>query len=722
MAKQYFNLRNNSGWPARSNSTWVKFLNDNAVWNGKGGQVDGTWNFSVPTDAYYSVSGSCDNWGTVWIDGMQVLDIRDFNNAWVTSVWLTAGNHSIRVYGKDTGGDYGIAVTVEESNTYFNLKNFAMRNWGWAPRTDGGWCNFLNSNAAWPSKYQKDFNQGTEFRVPAKAYYTVTASCDDNGYVEIDGKRVVTIKDYKSCWSGSVLLEAGNHWVQVYGKDNGGNYGAAVSIDADVTSQISAQNNANQAQATANAAKTDYDKKQAQAVSAEAAVGEKVTTDIKITYLNGPVSASGSASASAGASAGAEAHAGVDGNYASAGASAGASASASATASGSASVGNSTASIGASGSATAYAEASATATAEAGAGLQGNNVSAGGSVEIVVRTEAGVSAEAQANATLLGIQLAEAQAQGSASTYTEVYVRADGSVSIGENGASVSAGAIAGYGIGAGAQGSAGVTTVVGGADVSGGAEVSIGAQIGAEGEAHATLEGNKVSIGISGEAAILVGLDADVNVDLDFGPTVDAVNMALNSGKTIDQALSIATTNLNQTAVAYNKTQDELQKFADQCLKAAKDAEKVYNDAARAATDAANQAAKVANDAIATTEKTLKDAGKTISNGVVDIGNQAVSGVTNVAVDAGKAIGNAANDAWNATKKFFSDIRLKENITKVGEVDGINVYTYNYLNGTNLLKGVMAQELLGTKYEDAVSIHKSGFYQVDYSKLPTLH
>lgn len=721
MATQYFNLRNNSGWAARSNNSWTKFLSENAVWNGKGGQVDGTWTFSVPTDAYYTVSGSCDNWGTVWIDGMQVLDIRDFNNAWVTSVWLKAGNHSIRVYGKDTGGDYGIAVTVESSNTFFNLKNFAMRNWGWTPRTDDGWCNFLNANAVWPVNHPKDFNQGTEFQVPVKAYYTVTASCDDNGYVEIDGKRVVTIKDFKSCWSGSVLLEAGNHWIQVYGNDNKGNYGAAVSVESDVTSQVAAIDSANQAQAQANVAKADYDQKQALAVSAQAAVGVTTTTDVSIVYTRGPLSLSGSASTTAGAQAGASAQAGIDGNYASAGVQAGASAGVSATVGGSASVGNQYAGVGAGASVTGYAKAEVGASASVGAGLQGNNLAVGGSAEILIRTEAGVSAEAQMNATLLGIQLAEAQAQGTACTYTEVYVRADGSVTIGENGAAVKAGAIAGYGIGAGAEGSAGVKTVVGGADVTAGGDVSIGAQIGAEGEAHATLEGNKINIGISGEAAVLIGLDVDVNVGLDFGPTVSSVNAALKSGKTINQAITVAATEINKTAVAYNKTQAELQKIADQALKVAKDAEKVYNQAAKGATDAANQAAKVANDAIKTTEKTLSDAGKTVSNGVVDLGNQAVKGVTNAAVDAGKAVGNAANDAWNATKRFFSDIRLKENITRVGQVEGINVYTYNYLNSSELQKGVMAQELLGTKYENAVSVHESGFYQVDYDKLPTI-
>jgi hypothetical protein len=33
--------------------------------------------------------------------------------------------------------------------------------------------------------------------------------------------------------------------------------------------------------------------------------------------------------------------------------------------------------------------------------------------------------------------------------------------------------------------------------------------------------------------------------------------------------------------------------------------------------------------------------------------------------------------------------------------------------------KGVIAQNLLGTKYESALSKDKDGFYMVDYSKLP---
>jgi hypothetical protein len=67
--------------------------------------------------------------------------------------------------------------------------------------------------------------------------------------------------------------------------------------------------------------------------------------------------------------------------------------------------------------------------------------------------------------------------------------------------------------------------------------------------------------------------------------------------------------------------------------------------------------------------------------------------------------------------KKLFSDERLKENIVHVGKVDEINVYNFNYVwDKTEQHFGVMAVELLNTKYADAVSIHESGYYMVDYS------
>lgn len=65
-----------------------------------------------------------------------------------------------------------------------------------------------------------------------------------------------------------------------------------------------------------------------------------------------------------------------------------------------------------------------------------------------------------------------------------------------------------------------------------------------------------------------------------------------------------------------------------------------------------------------------------------------------------------------------WSDIRLKENINKVGiSPNGLNIYQFNYLGDNKKYEGVMAQELVGTNFESALN-NKNGYYMVDYSKL----
>ena len=69
--------------------------------------------------------------------------------------------------------------------------------------------------------------------------------------------------------------------------------------------------------------------------------------------------------------------------------------------------------------------------------------------------------------------------------------------------------------------------------------------------------------------------------------------------------------------------------------------------------------------------------------------------------------------------KRFPSDVRLKENINLVGNENGINLYEYNYIwDDSQKYRGVMAQELLDTKYKDCVDI-EDDYYVVDYTKLP---
>lgn len=67
-----------------------------------------------------------------------------------------------------------------------------------------------------------------------------------------------------------------------------------------------------------------------------------------------------------------------------------------------------------------------------------------------------------------------------------------------------------------------------------------------------------------------------------------------------------------------------------------------------------------------------------------------------------------------------YSDERLKENIEFVETKNGLNIYSWNYIwDKVTRFTGVMAQELVGTKFESALHVDKSGYYMVNYAKLP---
>jgi len=65
------------------------------------------------------------------------------------------------------------------------------------------------------------------------------------------------------------------------------------------------------------------------------------------------------------------------------------------------------------------------------------------------------------------------------------------------------------------------------------------------------------------------------------------------------------------------------------------------------------------------------------------------------------------------------SDMRTKKIIRKIGVERGINIYhfTYNFDPNT-IYQGVIAQELIGTQFEDCLKLDKNGLYSVNYNKL----
>lgn len=73
---------------------------------------------------------------------------------------------------------------------------------------------------------------------------------------------------------------------------------------------------------------------------------------------------------------------------------------------------------------------------------------------------------------------------------------------------------------------------------------------------------------------------------------------------------------------------------------------------------------------------------------------------------------------ALQAAPMMFSDVRLKEDIVRVGQFDdGLGIYEYRYIWGGPRRLGVIAQEAL-EKRPDVVGVHPSGFLMVAYGKL----
>jgi hypothetical protein len=64
------------------------------------------------------------------------------------------------------------------------------------------------------------------------------------------------------------------------------------------------------------------------------------------------------------------------------------------------------------------------------------------------------------------------------------------------------------------------------------------------------------------------------------------------------------------------------------------------------------------------------------------------------------------------------SDINLKEDIKLIGKSNNrINIYSFKYKNQEGYYQGVIAQELIGTEFENAL-IFDGTYYSVDYSKI----
>ena len=98
-------------------------MNANAVWLPyDAGSVDVTTTISIPTTGNYELQGQCDDQATFYIDGTTVLTVsapgyRGAPNS--TVIALSAGNHTLRMLGINSGGGpAGIALTIGNGDSF----------------------------------------------------------------------------------------------------------------------------------------------------------------------------------------------------------------------------------------------------------------------------------------------------------------------------------------------------------------------------------------------------------------------------------------------------------------------------------------------------------------------------------------------------------------------------------------------------------------------------
>ena len=93
--------------------------------------------------------------------------------------------------------------------------------------------------------------------------------------------------------------------------------------------------------------------------------------------------------------------------------------------------------------------------------------------------------------------------------------------------------------------------------------------------------------------------------------------------------------------------------------------------------------------------------------------------GQADIQASAQGGLGSMLGAVGGAAISKYSDIRLKENIVRVGELpSGLAVYEFNFIGRDERERGVIAQEVMHVIPEAVIVDHDSGYLMVDYGML----
>lgn len=141
----------------------------------------------------------------------------------------TGGSAASGAYGGASGASYTL------SELHFNTR--AAPNPGVNNYTNVAYCAFLNSYGVWVDPVSAaNFDQTYTLNFPATGPYTFVASCDNYGYVYLDGQEILSIGGYQTTYTNTITVTAGNHSVRLVGTNTGGPGSIALTIDSTANS------------------------------------------------------------------------------------------------------------------------------------------------------------------------------------------------------------------------------------------------------------------------------------------------------------------------------------------------------------------------------------------------------------------------------------------------------------------------------------------------------
>ena len=119
---------------------WNSFMNTYAVW---GAGQDYTVTLNFPVTGTYTFNYAVDNYGSVYLDGNEIISYAGFSSTTTYTQTVSAGNHTVRVTGVNTGGPAGVAAQILKPDTTELWNTRALR------FTSGLTSNFGGSNASY---------------------------------------------------------------------------------------------------------------------------------------------------------------------------------------------------------------------------------------------------------------------------------------------------------------------------------------------------------------------------------------------------------------------------------------------------------------------------------------------------------------------------------------------------------------------------------------------